>query len=186
MNLAGKKVSLRSYQAQDKEKITGWFGEDRYDAFFVFFKEHDLQPASSDDFEKEFSAFGIKLWMVEELKSKMVVGAIIFSPLVKKAGVFQLALFIDQKCQRNKLALEAFVLTAHELFASHGCRKLVCLSPAADSYLNNIKTKAGFTCEAVLKRHDFVRGQYIDLERSAIFREDFFKKYQDVLASFPS
>lgn len=186
MRLTGNKISLRSYQAGDKEKMSRWFGEDGYDTFFAIFKERDLYPANSDDFEKAFSAFGIKLWIAEDVKSEAVVGAVVFFPLVKKAGVFQMSLLADQKHQHNKMALESFVLAAHELFAKHGCRKLVCLSPATNSYFSRIKQKAGFTCEAVLKRHDFVRGQYVDLERAAIFREDFFKQYQDILAAFGS
>lgn len=188
MKLQGNKISLRPYQAEDKEKITMWYGEDGYDAFFAIFKERDLYPASSDDFEGAFSAFGIKLWMIVDKNpikpSEDVIGCMAFLPLVKKADVFQMNLLVDQKHQHNKMAFEAFVLAAHELFSKHGCRKLVCLSPATNSYFSRIKQKAGLICEAVLKRHDFVRGQYVDLERSAIFREDFFKQYQDVLAAF--
>lgn len=203
MKLRGNRISLRPYQAEDKEKMSSWFREDGYDAFFAIFKERDLYPANSDDFEKEFSVFGIKLWMVvaknpTKLPSPPtrgrgsgrgggdVFGCVAYFPLVKKAEVFQMTLLVDQKNQHQKMAFESFVLAAHELFSRHGCRKLVCLSPATNSYFSQIKQRAGLICEAVLKRHDFVGGQYVDLERAAIFREDFFKQYQDVLAAFGS
>jgi RimJ/RimL family protein N-acetyltransferase len=109
------------------------------------------------------------------------VGLIQISPDCKTNRAFYIGLLIDEKYQKNRYPLEAFISIFDYCFNRLGYRKAIVEIVESHEGLKRIITENGFTYEGRLTQECFMNGAFVDELRYSMFDIEYNNKFKPIL-----
>ena len=102
------------------------------------------------------------------------VGNVSLDSIENRHRTARLSIFIGDAAQRGKsLGTRALKLLANYAFDFLNLNKIWCKATAGDEQIVRFYEKLGFRMEGVLRRHEFIDGQYRDKMIFGLLRDEF-------------
>lgn len=151
----------------------GWYYSGEYSEFF----RGTTQISSIEQFSKMLIG---KTFMI--LKGEQIIGAIMYFSLDEVARRCEVGMMIDKKFQKSGDGLKGFKIFLYWLFNSLNLYKVTIEVMTRNKRLNDILHKMGAVDDgSPAKNHLYLDGEFHNVNRWAMFKGDYNKRYKKEL-----
>ncbi len=163
--LEGQRVHLRVVEKEDLPLIAEWRNNPEFQGECNLFIQE-----SKVDLEKRYDSFHpAQEWFLIEKKDKTKVGLIVLEP---REGMQEIGYNIIPSERGKDHCTEAVKIIVDYLFLSQRIVRIQAHTDVRNSASQRVLEKAGFTKEALVRSHIFMRGQWRDEFLYSIIREE--------------
>lgn len=173
MMLSDELIYLRRLEATDLDRTWVWINDPS-----VYLKIGSQVPISRSAQLKWFERVdqsGDKIILAICLKDGDVhVGNVSLDSIENRHRTARLSIFVGDPAQRGKsIGTRAIRLLAGYAFDFLNLNKIWCKTTAGDDRVGHFYEQLGFRMEGVLRRHEFIDGQYRDKMIYGLLRDEF-------------
>ena len=175
----GKKVILESFEMDDWECLYRWYYSGEYEDFF-----RDTPAVPGSDYFKRFSCLNNGFALKIKNHAQEIIGVILVMDIKSNAQSACLGMIIDKAHEGKGMGQEATYLIVRHLFRDLGLRKLIIEIVDGRERLMKTAHLNGVNPEAIFKKEVKIDGEFKDIIRYAIFKEEaeeFFSKLEPVI-----
>jgi RimJ/RimL family protein N-acetyltransferase len=163
--LEGERVNLRVVEKEDLPLIAEWRNAPEFQGEYNL-----LIQESKADLEKRYEGFHqAQEWFLIEKKDKTKVGLIVLEP---GEGMQEIGYVILPSERGKGHCTEAVKLIVDYLFLSQNIVRVQAHTDVRNTASQRVLEKTGFTKEALVRSHIFMRGQRRDEFLYSVIREE--------------
>lgn len=167
--LIGRNIRIRPLESEDLTWFTEWNNDIKYTG-----KYEPLEVSSRSSIEKWFNSENSNSWWVVQNVNNKPLGQIVTGP----NGIHQFIGYIIHPENRNKgYCTEAVELIVDYLFLSKNIVRVQAEVNPANKASIRVLEKAGFTCEGIRRKVNFMHGKYYDGAVYSILRDEWTPKF---------
>ena len=167
-------ISLKPFEIDDVPQLEAWMYSGAYDDMFRDAPMLTREQLRVYGYMKDGQCFTI--WR-RDADGGFVdrMGFCVLYEMRAVPGNLKLAILVDQRFQKQGVCLEAMRLACDYVFNTLNFYKLIVEVLCTNKRLRELCEKGGGAIEATLKHEAKSGGQYADVVRYALFRDDFIK-----------
>lgn len=169
--LKGTNIRIRPLEKEDLDCFYLWLQDQTHLGEFM-----DMQMVYKEQFFELFSkSIGnpSRFYAIIEDKEGNPLGEINFIRVLGSSTTLEIGLLIAEKSARGKgIGTESLRLFVNYLFKTQNIMRIQYKTRVDNIGMKKIGEKIGFQQEAILKKYEFVQGDYRDFYLMAITRDD--------------
>lgn len=162
--LEGKQVDLRLLEKTDLDIFSEWNNDPNYGGEY-----EPLEQTSRTAIERWFELEAKDQWFIIQTKDGTPVGQILH---FKADHGYGIGYIIHPDYRKNEYATEAVQLLVNYIFLAKDTVRVQAEANPENIASTRVLKKAGFTYEGLIRKANFIRGEYRDGALYSILREE--------------
>ena len=138
----------------------------------------------ANDFKRKLNEVYRHFYIISDNKTFRKIGFIFCYNTHTEDGYAYTGTYLISEYRNLLFAAEAGLLYYTHLFKYHNFRKLYSEVYTYNRDSKQFLSSAGFQVEGTLKQHRYYKNEYTDLEIYAVYRDDFFARFDFLISHF--
>lgn len=166
-------VYLRKLEQTDLERTLVWIN--RPDVYLKIGSQVPVSRSAQQQwFQRTDAAADKVVFAVCLAEDEQHIGNVSLDSIEQRHRTARLSIFIGEAAHRGQsIGSRAMRLLAAYAFDFLNLQRLWCKTTAGDGAVEKFYLGLGFRAEGVLRRHEFIDGQYVDKTVYGLLREEF-------------